>query len=368
MAPRQRERSTAPPARRQMLTMLLITAIAAAAVGSLAGWFVHSPAQVAADAAPPSPTSLTAAVVEGVIQNDLVYPATVTNGTVIELSPEPPSGAASIVTAAPIPVGSTHPPGTVLIEISDRPVIFLRGAVPLIRDLHVGDRGDDVTRLQESLVPWGVTSADGVFGRQTLRALRSLYQTTGYAAPDGALRSELVFAPTDDLRIIGFGGALGSVPVAPLITATGSGPTIVAHVSETAAQGFAVGQAVALGGTSVGGTSSGVVKDIGVLMKTDDGSFEVPVEVTPDAPLAATAVGSAVDVTVPQEQTSTGLLVPLSAVFSDASGGEYVVVERRAKPVRVSVDVIESGGGRARITPSQPDEIGVDDRVVVAAR
>lgn len=367
MAPRQRERSTAPPARRQMLTMLVITAIAAAAVGWLAGWFVHSPAQVAADAAPPA-LSLTAAVVEGVIQDDLVYPATVTNGTVIELSPEPPAGVASIVTAAPIPVGSTHPPGTVLIEISDRPVIFLRGAVPLIRDLHVGDRGDDVTRLQESLVPWGVTSADGVFGRQTLRALRSLYQTTGYAAPDGALRSELVFAPTDGLRIIGFGGALGSAPVAPLITATGSGPTIVAHVSETAAQGFTVGQAVALGGTSVGGTSRGVVKEIGVLMKTDDGSFDVPVEVTPDAPLAATAVGSAVEVTVLQAPTSTGLLVPVPAVFSDASGGEYVVVERGVKSVRVSVDVIESGGGRARITPSRPDEIGVDDRVVVAAR
>jgi hypothetical protein len=49
--------------------LVVATSLVAAAIGVAAGWFVRSPAQVAADVAPPAKSTLTAEVVEGPIDD-----------------------------------------------------------------------------------------------------------------------------------------------------------------------------------------------------------------------------------------------------------------------------------------------------------
>ena len=57
-------------------------------------------------------------------------------------------------------VGDTIGRGDIVVEIDDRPVVALIGAVPIWRDLSVGDEGDDVVQLETNLAALGF-NADG---------------------------------------------------------------------------------------------------------------------------------------------------------------------------------------------------------------
>ncbi|MGH1524518.1 peptidoglycan-binding domain-containing protein [Leifsonia sp. L25] len=81
--------------------------------------------------------------------------------------------------------GATVESGTALVGIDGRPLVALATAVPLWRELALGDRGDDVTALQKELVRLGyVVTADGTVGRRTLAATITLFERAGDAAPD----------------------------------------------------------------------------------------------------------------------------------------------------------------------------------------
>lgn len=351
---------------RRVGVLLLATALVSAAIGGAAGFFVRSPAQVAADAAPPSPSELTVAVEEGTIADPILLPGVVALGSVTELTP----AGAGVVTELPVAIGAQFSAGTVIAEVNDRPVIYLQGAIPLLRDLRPGDKGQDVRRLQEALRPWLKGEPDGTWGAGTTNALRALYKAVGYEVPaeSAALQSELVFGPVATATALSIKSPLGGGVESPLIRATTSDPTVTAEVTDAMSQLLAVGDRVSVTGSAIGGAQEGTITAVGGLVSGEDGISRATVVIQPDAALSAGAIDGKVEITVQASaEAETGLLVPLSAVRSNATGGTYVLVRDGDDTHRVTVTVDDTGGGQARVTASEGD-LDVGDLVVVGVK
>jgi HlyD family secretion protein len=148
-----------------------------------ASTLVTSPAQVAAEAAAPGPTLLTAVVEKRVLRDTVLVRGTVVAERSVTVTPAGArDGAEPVVTAVRTRAGATVTPGQVLLEVSGRPLISLQGAIPAYRDLRPGSRGKDVRQLQAALAALGHDSGadDGVFGAATKRAVADLYADLGY--------------------------------------------------------------------------------------------------------------------------------------------------------------------------------------------
>lgn len=149
--------------------------------GWLAASHFESPAQRAARAKAPEPSTITARVSSGDLSYEVnanaVVGRAVEQSIRLESSTQP-----SVVTAEPLAPGTAIVAGTVVAEINGRPVIAVPGSFRLYRDLTLGDTGPDVAQLQRGLTAAGhQVGDDGAFGPGTARALRALYSGTGYA-------------------------------------------------------------------------------------------------------------------------------------------------------------------------------------------
>jgi len=168
--------------RRRTFSALLLGAALLAGIGLTAPWWIRSPQQLAADAQPPPPSVLTAPVERRVLREVVVVRGQVGPGQSFELTPGSRSGEAGIVTAVRVHRGDRVSAGTLLLEVSGRPLIALPGAVPAYRDLKPGATGADVAQLQAALAGLGHDPHEhtGFFGTGTKRALAALYDALGY--------------------------------------------------------------------------------------------------------------------------------------------------------------------------------------------
>lgn len=168
-----------------MLVLLIALAVVVSAGGLAASTLIRSPADEAAETAPPEATVLTAAVESTVVRDTVIIRGTVTAQHEYEVMPPASASGAQIVTAAPRSAGSAIVEGDVLAEVSGRPLLALGGTKPAHRDLAPGDDGYDVAQLQGSLASLGfdVDGDDfGVYGPRTKEAVSELYASRGYAA------------------------------------------------------------------------------------------------------------------------------------------------------------------------------------------
>jgi HlyD family secretion protein len=168
--------------RRRALTGLLLGATLLAGVGLTAPWWIRSPQQLAADAQPPAPSVLTAPVERKVLREVVVLRGQVSAGQAFEVTPGSRSGEAGIVTGVRVHRGDRVRAGTVLLEVSGRPLFALPGAVPAYRDLKPGATGADVAQLQAALAGLGHDPHEhnGLFGTGTKQALAAFYAGLGY--------------------------------------------------------------------------------------------------------------------------------------------------------------------------------------------
>ncbi|MDR1295508.1 MAG: peptidoglycan-binding protein [Bifidobacteriaceae bacterium] len=192
------------------LAVVSALAVALTAGGFVAGRFIRSPAEVAADAEPPAASLITAEVVRQRIEKTVIargdlVPSEQVNVAAAggwssgESAPNPGfevimpgggqvddgGGSDGVLTDTFVAVGDAVDEGEVPIEVSERPLIVLRGPVPLTRDLRPGMTGGDVTQLQDALGRLGLYSGagDGVFDQATSTAVTRLYAKAGYPAP-----------------------------------------------------------------------------------------------------------------------------------------------------------------------------------------
>ena len=178
--------------RRRIVALVLGLAVLLAVGAWLAGRQVRSPAQVAAETAPPNPSAITVPVERQVLSSEVVVRGTVRYG-----SPQPVvlatsevkqagAGAEDIVTTRPRR-GNALGEGDVVMSVSGRPVFVLGGAQPSHRDLGPGVRGPDVEQLESALARLGFSPGpvDGRYDGRTGAAVAAWYEKGGWA-PFGA--------------------------------------------------------------------------------------------------------------------------------------------------------------------------------------
>ena len=186
--PNSSRMNAAAPRRQRVLLWVALAAAVVSTGGLVASTFVKSPAQQAAEAAAPPASVLTAPVEDRVLANTVVTRGTVAASAQYEITPTSATQGSStpVLTAVRTKVGGRVEPGSVLLEVSGRPLIVLPGAVPAYRDLKPNDDGNDVAQLQNALKQLGHYHGGdpaGHFGPATKAAVTALYQHLGYDAP-----------------------------------------------------------------------------------------------------------------------------------------------------------------------------------------
>jgi peptidoglycan hydrolase-like protein with peptidoglycan-binding domain len=180
-------------------TRLTVLSLGLLVVVTLLGWIgarqIRSPAQVAADTAPPRPSPITIPVVRRTLAAKVIVRGTVRFGApqavVLAASQLKQGGTSDIVTRAPRARGKLGP-GDVAMTVDGRPVFVLPGTIPMHRDLRPGDRGQDVLQLERALRGLGLApgAVDGRYDAATGSAVAAFYLRGGWD-PFGATDAQL---------------------------------------------------------------------------------------------------------------------------------------------------------------------------------
>ncbi|MFE5211268.1 peptidoglycan-binding protein [Streptomyces sp. NPDC056600] len=194
---------------RRWLIAVTAGAVALTGTGLGASMLIKSPAQAAAESKAPPADVLTAPAERKVLTTSVILRGTVVAEQSVDVTPsavggEDGGGGAPTVTKTPLKAGAKISPGRVLIEVSGRPVIALKGDLPVYRDLKPGSEGADVVQLQKALAGLGHgTSPDpsGTYGSGTKAAVTALYGSLGYdPVPAGGEDDTEVEAAEDQVK------------------------------------------------------------------------------------------------------------------------------------------------------------------------
>ncbi len=179
---------------RRLIAIVVMIAVGGGALGWLGASRIKSPAELAAQTAPPAASLITVPVQRLTLSADVI-----TRGTVRHRAPTKVNLASSalkpstsgLVTLAP-QMGATLDEGKVAMAVGERPVFVLQGAVPAFRDLTLGTAGDDVRQLEDGLKRLGFDPGptDGLYDVGTATAVTAWYEKSGWTA----------FSPTEQQR------------------------------------------------------------------------------------------------------------------------------------------------------------------------
>jgi hypothetical protein len=126
--------------------LALLVVVGLAVVGWVAARQIHSPAEIAANTAPPTPSAITVPVVRRTLSTQVIVRGTVRYGAPQEVdlgTSAVKQGSSDIVTRPPRRNARLRA-GAVAMVVDGRPVFVLPGNVPMHRDLHRGRAGPDV--------------------------------------------------------------------------------------------------------------------------------------------------------------------------------------------------------------------------------
>jgi peptidoglycan hydrolase-like protein with peptidoglycan-binding domain len=328
--------------------------LAAVLVSSLVTWFasstIRSPAEIAAQAAPPVPAPILAPVEQRVLATKIVSRGTGHYGSTrqISLSRSALKDGARVVTTVPRS-GARLEEGDVLLTVSGRPTFLLDGTQPTYRDLGPGMSGKDVRQLEQALRRLGLRpgSVDGYYDYATASAVAALYRKHGFdpvvatAAQLAAVQTmestlvrgaraqggtqvpadELVFVPATPLQVVKVAAKPGSDPKGPLLTISNSIVSVEGALPVEQAGLIKAGADVLIDEPALGIKTQGKVSRIATQPGTDgaDG-FHVAFSVSVPKPPPA-LVGASVRLTVPIKSTKKStLVVPVAALSLGADG------------------------------------------------
>lgn len=170
--------------RARWIWIVAVSAFVAIVAAFVAGVFVDSPWQDAAANAERQPL-VTATVEERELTTDApVVEGHYLAGTTSEMTTTGDT-VLPVVTAQLLEPGDDVISGSVIAEISGRPIIALALPFMLYRDLAPGAEGADVRVVQDVLATLGHYdgAVDGKYGEQTSAAVDRLYVAAGYLAP-----------------------------------------------------------------------------------------------------------------------------------------------------------------------------------------
>jgi multidrug efflux pump subunit AcrA (membrane-fusion protein) len=214
-----------------MLGGVIGAVVVAAAIGWFVGSQIRSPAEAAADAAPPSPSNITVPVVSQVLSADVI-----TRGDIVYDEPLSISLSGSfaetpekLVVTQAVEVNVELVEGAMAVEVVGRPVFLLTGEIPMYRDLRPGATGDDVLQVEEALSRMGYFAGapDGTWDVETGAAVAAWYQDAGYR-PNGVSQEDEVALRSARDRVRNGQAALSDAQAALNEAAAGSGEAAIA--------------------------------------------------------------------------------------------------------------------------------------------
>ncbi|WP_147449613.1 peptidoglycan-binding domain-containing protein [Actinomadura pelletieri] len=408
-------------------TVLSIGGVAAS------GW-VRSPAEVAANTDPPTATVITAPVVYKVLRNSVVVRGTFETAQTTSFTPSSvlsPDGRSSgspilVVSRVLKKLAQKARAGSVIAEVSYRPVFVLHGQVPAVRDLSQGMSGRDVSQLQSALAEVGFSTAGdepGVFSGATASAVKRFYAKIGYpvplatgfaggqesgrppaGTPEGNVpaamdketadngrktvakvmvpMSEVMYVPTFPSVITSIPTQVGGKIPDPLVTLNSRRLRLTAKLDQEQAHSVRPGQRVHVYSEMTGISLDALVGPVGQIVtprrsgstESAGGSRAEEEAITPYRPVQiiskqawpAKLDGENVRVTVTAASTEGPVLaVPQSALSTAADGLTVVTVqEKNGSQRRVAVEAGMSAEGLVEVRPRK-GELAEGQQVVI---
>jgi hypothetical protein len=274
-------------------------------------------------------------------------------------------------------VGQVVSQGQVLYQVNGVPVFLIYGSTPAYRSLTEGESGADVEELNYDLVALGEyphgegRPTSDVFNAATAYGVRR-FQATHGVTPTGTFSlGQVVFLPTST-RIISVSATLGSPAQVgqPVLSATSTTRQVSIALDASQQSEVAVGDKVDI--TLPNNQSTpGVVASVGTVASTPaSGSSSsnptITVLVTPTDPAATGSWDQApVNVTITTAHVNNVLVVPITALLA-LSGGGYSVETVGSNGIHhlvpVSLGLFDDAEGLVQVSSSG---LALGQRVVV---
>jgi hypothetical protein len=284
------------------------------------------------------------------------------------------------VTALPA-VGQVVSQGQVLYEVNGQPVVLLYGSTPAYRSLSAGPSaadvtGPDVQELNADLVALGyVTSAElsptsDEFGYWTKAGVEKLQAALGITQNGTLALGQVAFLPTA-ARVTSISATLGAPasPGLPVLSATSTAREVSIALDADQQSEVAIGDHVTI--TLPDNQSTpGVISSVGTVATSGQGggSPTVTVLVNPTDPTATRNWDQApVEVSITTGAVANVLAVPVDALLALSSGGyavEVVATDGIHQLVAVSLGLFDDADGMVQVTGSG---LAAGQRVVVPA-
>jgi Putative peptidoglycan binding domain len=270
-------------------------------------------------------------------------------------------------TAVPA-VGQVIRQGQVAYRVDGSPVVLLYGRVPAYRALAEGATGADVRQLNRDLVALGYATAaeldpsSDYFSWQTAAALEELQAHLGVTQTGRLSLGQVVFLPSA-IRVTAVPASLGGPagPGSPALTATSTTPQVTINLDAAEQSYVKVGDGVTITLPDLQ-TTPGVITSVGTVATAgspgsgSSGSprATIPVEVKMLHPATAGGLDQApVQVSITTASVQNALAVPVTALLATTSGGYQVEV---AGPtghdhfVPVSLGLFDDAAGLVQVT------------------
>jgi hypothetical protein len=267
-------------------------------------------------------------------------------------------------TAVPA-VGQVLRQGQVLYQVNESPVVLLYGQVPAYRDLSEGTTGADVRQLNGDLVVLGYATAaeldpsSDYFSAQTAYAVERLQAHLGVSQTGSVSLGQVVFLPSA-IRVTAVPAIVGAPTGAgsPALTVSSTIPQVTIDLDAAEQSYVQAGDGVTITLPDLQ-TTPGVVTSVGtVASAASPGSGSpgatIPVQVKMLDPAAAGRIDQApVQVSITTASVPDALAVPVTALLATTSGGYQVEVAGpggRDRFVPVSLGLFDDAAGLVQVT------------------
>ncbi|WP_433418417.1 peptidoglycan-binding protein [Microtetraspora malaysiensis] len=280
--------------------------------------------------------------------------------------------AGGTVTGLPA-VGRVVSQGRVLYQVDGKPVVLLRGEVPIYRDLSWGTQGTDVRQLNTALVDLGYATrgeldpGSDYFGRRTYYALKELQEAVGLEQTGTLTLGQAVFVPAGRIRVTkvlavpGGMAAAGSV----VLRASSTARQITVELNASRQSQVATGDKVTIT-LPDGTTAPGLVSSVGKMAVKADSGTTVEVRIKPLKPRATGRLDQApVHVSIVTDTVEDVLSVPVNALLALAGGGyavEAVETDGKHRLIRVETGLFDDSAGTVEVAG---DGLAADQNIVV---
>ncbi|MEU9558705.1 efflux RND transporter periplasmic adaptor subunit [Streptomyces fumanus] len=352
--------------RRWTIVTILVVGTAGAAVAAylVAPFDQEAKAEDTGDKAPVS----TATVKRGTVSA-----RTSVNGTLAYAGTYEAIGRASgVVTEVPR-AGDVLRAGEVLYEVNGKPVIFLKGSLPVFRDLKEGDEGPDVKQLNAALVKLGysdyLSASSDDYSYLTTAAVKEMEDDFGLEEDGKLAMSEVVYLPQGKIKVTKVNVKLGAQaqPGMAVLTASSLRRYVSVQIDTAYQSQVKRGDKVTITLPDLK-TTQGKVTSVGRVAESggDNQGAKVKVGIEPLDPKATGSLDQApVQVSIITDSAKNVLNVPVNSLLALLDGGyavEVVGSGGKRRLVQVELGMFDQDSGLVEVTG---DNLKAGQRIVV---